>query len=244
MSFFAGVIGSISGAAGEMTRLQVLSNNLANINNAGFKQDRLVFEAQLDNARQGQMGEGITNRTMAETYTDFSQGNLEYTGRDLDVGIEGEGFFKVATEEGFAYTRHGSFVLQPDGALVTPSGHQVVGEEGPVNLGDSSNVSIGQDGQIVGANGDPQGQLDVYTVQDLQQLEKQGDNLWQRPEDVPEELVQESTVYQGQLEAANVSAIQMTTDLVEAGRSFESYQKAIKAYDTVAQKTNTVGRIG
>ncbi|MFO7718733.1 MAG: flagellar hook-basal body protein [Thermodesulfobacteriota bacterium] len=243
MSFFSGVIGPISGAAGEMTRMQVLSNNLANINNAGFKQDRLLFEAQLDNARQGQMGEGITHRLMTETHTDFSQGNLEYTGRGLDVGIEGEGFFKVATEEGFAYTRHGSFVLQPDGALVTPSGHQVVGESGPVNLADD-NVTIGEDGQIIGANGGTEGQLDLYTVQNPQQLEKQGNNLWRRPEDVPEELVEGSSVYQGKLEAANVSAIQMTTDLVEAGRSFESYQKAIKAYDTVAEKTNTVGRIG
>jgi len=241
MSMFSGIGGAMSGATVEMTRLQVLSNNLANINNAGFKQERLLFEAELDNAGGG-MGEGINKRSITGTHTDFTQGALQYTGRELDVAIKGDGFFKVATDDGFAYTRHGSFVLQPDGALVTPGGHQVVGETGPVTLPDGE-VSISEEGEILGPNG-PAGQIDLYTVADRQQLEKEAENLWRRPDDVAEELAQDGSLHQGQLESANVSAIKMTTELIEAGRSFESFQKAIKAYDKVAEKTNTVGRIG
>ena len=243
MPIFSGLAAPLSGAALERTRLQVLSNNLANIDNAGFKQDRLLFETQLDNAQAGRTGEGTSRLQMTSTHTDFSQGGLQHTGRPLDLAIKGEGFFKVATDDGFAYTRHGSFVLQPDGALVTPTGEQVVGETGPVNLTDS-NVRISEEGSVFGENGVEQGQLDLYTVDDLQQLEKQGANLWRRPEGVSERVVAESTLHQGQLESSNVSAIEITTESSHAERAFQSFQKAIKAYDTVAQKTNTVGRIG
>ncbi|MFO7803969.1 MAG: flagellar basal-body rod protein FlgF [Desulfovermiculus sp.] len=239
----SGIYGALSGAVTVDNRLEVLSNNLANVNTPGFKQDRSYFESLLNNQVQTGVGEGVNYSSLDGTETDFSQGRIEHTGRGLDLAIQGEGFFKVADQDGFYYTRHGGFVRMPDGALVTRTGEQLVGEDGPITIPDQD-VRIQKDGAIIGANGQELGQVDVYTVPDKQALNKQGNSLWSIDEDAEEEVLEDAEVQQGHLEASNVSPIWITTQLIESNRSFQSYQRAVKAYDTVAEKTNSIGRIG
>lgn len=239
----AGIYGALSGAVTVDNRLEVLSNNLANVNTPGFKQQRSYFQSLLNNQVQTGTGEGVNYSSMEGTETDFSQGSIEHTGRGLDLAIQGEGFFKVADQDGFYYTRHGGFMRMPDGALVTRSGEQLVGEDGPITIPDQD-VRIQGDGAIIGANGQQLGQVDVYTVPDKQALTQQGNSLWSTDQAGGEEVLEDSEVQQGHLESSNVSPIWITTELIASNRSFQSYQRAVKAYDTVAEKTNSIGRIG
>ncbi|MFW5971639.1 MAG: flagellar hook-basal body protein, partial [Desulfovermiculus sp.] len=223
--------------------MEVLSNNLANVSTPGFKQERSYFQSILDNRVQAGAGSGVNYSGMNGTETDFSQGRIKHTGRDLDLAIQGDGFFKVADENGFYYTRHGGFMRMPDGAVVNRSGQQLVGENGPIQIPDNG-VHIDQDGVILGADGQQLGRIDVYTVPDMQNLQKQGNSLWGFDQAGAEEVADESSIHQSHLESSNVSPIWITTNLIESNRSFQSYQRAVKAYDTVAEKTNSIGRIG
>jgi flagellar basal-body rod protein FlgG len=118
----------------------------------------------------------------------------------------------------------------------------VVGEDGPVNL-PSPKVDIDEKGVISGPEGRV-GKLSLYSVEDEQGLEKQGQNLWRRPEGAEEVILEDIDLWQRHLEEANVSPIKMTTRLIQTNRNFQSFQKAIQAYDQVAEKTNRVGQIG
>lgn len=239
----SGIYGALSGAVTIDNRMEVLSNNLANVSTPGFKQERSYFQSILDNRVQTEAGSGVNYSGMDGTETDFSQGRIDHTGRDLDLAIHGDGFFKVADENGFSYTRHGGFMRMPDGAVVNRSGQQLVGENGPIQIPDNG-VNIDQDGVILGADGQQLGQIDVYTVPDVQGLQKQGNSLWGFEQAGEEEVAEDAVIYQSHLETSNVSPIWITTNLIESNRNFQSCQRAVKAYDTVAEKTNSIGRIG
>lgn len=239
----SGIYGALSGAVTADNHLEVLSNNLANVNTRGFKQDRSYFQSLLDNSKQNGAGRGLNYSSMDGTQTDFSQGRLEHSGRPLDLAIQGQGFFKVAGEDGFYYTRDGSFSRMPDGAVVNRSGQQLVGENGPINVPDQQ-VTIERDGMVVDANGQQVGQIEAYTFADQNEMQKHGDNLWTIDDPDQEEVADQAEIRQSYLEASNVSPIWLTTKLVEENRNFQFYQRAIKAYDTMAEKTNSIGRIG
>src|SRR6056297_3323883 len=96
---------ALSGALAQTDSLKVTVNNLANVSNVGYKSNRDIFESFLDAADQTERSKGINYVTVAEKITDFSQGKLKRTNRSLDFGIQGQGFFKVAAEDGFLYTR-------------------------------------------------------------------------------------------------------------------------------------------
>jgi flagellar basal-body rod protein FlgG len=118
-----------------------------------------------------------------------------------------------------------------------------VGENGPIVIPDHT-VRIEQDGTILSSNGQQVGQVDIYRVENKQALQKQGNSLWSFEDAGEEEIAEESLLRQGHLESSNVSPIWITTKLIASNRSFQSYQRAVKAYDTVAEKTNSIGRIG
>jgi flagellar basal body rod protein FlgG len=169
----------------------------------------------------------------------------------LDLAIEGEGFFKVAGEDGFLYTRKGNFQLQEDGSLVTPSGHQVVGENGPISLPTSQvtinqegsvQVTVDRDGTIQGENGSI-GRISVYDVPDRAALEKRGDNLWSYRGQGRDSVNTDANLRQGYLETSNVEPMREMTELIRTKRLFQAYQKNLKAYGDMAKQANEIGRI-
>ena len=203
----SGMYSTLSGAMAAGRNLRIISNNLANINNSGFKRQETHFEALFRNQMQASsLGKGINFSRISHTSTDFSHGGLKRTDSYLDVAIEGDGFFKVAGEDGFSYTRKGNFQLREDGSLITPSGKQVVGEQGPIVL-PSSQVSIDRDGTIRGENGTV-GRLSVYEVQDPAALERQGNNLWSYDGEGEDRVSTGRKVRQGYLEESNVDPMQ------------------------------------
>jgi flagellar basal-body rod protein FlgF len=150
-----------AGLLSRMQALELAANNLANVNTSGFKGQQAMFRSLVQQA-------GITspmNRAVNDfgilsgTALDLSAGNIDATGNDLDVAIEGKGFFAVQTAAGVRYTRNGRFQLTSQGELVTADGDPVLGGGGPITL-PSGKVSISPDG-TVSVDGAIAGQLKI-----------------------------------------------------------------------------------
>lgn len=253
-----GLYTGASGMLAEMARTDVISNNMANVNTTAFKKDRTIFRAfpemnihrihdpvpaGLDKVVDprpfiGMMGTGVM---LDEVNTDFNQGHLITTSNPLDLAIRGEGFFQVQTPEGIKYTRDGSFSLSSNGYLVTKEGYYVLGENGPLQLLQTGDITISQQGEVF-VNDEYIDRLNIVTFADLNQLQKQGDNLY-FTDAVPEPL-QDADVVQGALEGSNISIVAEMVDLISAFRAYEANQKVIQTHDTTLDRAiNDVGRI-
>ena len=253
-----GLYTGASGMLAEMARTDVISNNMANVNTTAFKKDRTIFRAfpemnihrihdpvpaGLDKVVDprpfiGMMGTGVM---LDEVNTDFNQGHLITTSNPLDLAIRGEGFFQVQTPEGIRYTRDGSFSLSSNGYLVTKQGYYVLGENGPLQLLQTGDITISQQGEVF-VNDEYIDRLNIVTFADLNQLQKQGDNLY-FTDAVPEPL-QDADVVQGALEGSNISIVAEMVDLISAFRAYEANQKVIQTHDTTLDRAiNDVGRI-
>ena len=132
----------------QQARLSLIGNNLANLNSAGYKRDEAVQSSfaewmliQTGGVRRAPaaarpqglaaVGSAAHSVAVAESYTSFAPGNLTYTGRSLDLALEGEAFFQVETAEGFLYTRDGRFFIDSEGYLSTAAGYRVQGRAVP-----------------------------------------------------------------------------------------------------------------
>lgn len=160
-----GLYTGASGMAAQMHRMNILSNNLANVDVTGYKKDTPIHKAfpemmirrmnddgvytfplgSADTAPVvGKLGTGVE---VNESYTRFTQGPLKETGNPFDVAVDGDGFFVVQTPEGERYTRNGNFVLGKEGMLLTQDGMPVMGENGPIQI-KKNNFVIDQEGKV------------------------------------------------------------------------------------------------
>lgn len=139
-----GIYTALSGGIAKSHELDIVSNNLANLNTPGFKRDAGTFNEYLRELRKPDTVEGLAREIKADTlpdgrplgdksfvemdsiYTNFEQGTLQRTGRGLDMGLQGAGFFEVLTPSGIRYTRQGNFSVSPEGILVTSNGFPVL----------------------------------------------------------------------------------------------------------------------
>lgn len=226
-----GIYTALSGAVAQEKRLNTISNNIANVNTTAFKGDSLAFEAYMpkgdevsnnltDNVNRGNIPVGIS-----VSATDYSQGSMVQTGRDMDIAIEGKGFFVVDTPEGYMYTRNGRFKEGEDGLIETLDGHPLIGEDGYQMRG-----MVPEKIALVDFEGG-------YTLSKLKgglyRLEGNG-----------VELVKSTAgLRQGFLEQSNVNSVKEMTKMISATRGYESYQKVIQSFDEVSRKiVNEVGR--
>ncbi len=254
-----------SGGLKQEKMMEVVANNLANINNNGFKRDIIAFEAVLpdfNNPPPEKISAGTPPHprsiepptplypTVAQLKTDFSPGPVIQTGNPLDVSLEGKGFFVVKTVEGIRYQRVGSFQLSEAGDLITPEGNLVMGENGGIKiLPAGKDITIDQKGKIVVGGGlasTMAGKLKVVDFPDYNVLEKEGMGLFR------EVGVKESTamptentkVIQGGLETSNVNVAAEMINMIEVTRGYQSYQKVIQTIDGMNNKSvNEVGRV-
>ena len=179
-----------------------------------------------------------------KVFTDYSHGNIIDTGGKLDLAIKGDGFFKVAGEDGESlYTRNGSFAIN-DGFLTDLDGRRVLGIAGEIPINNVGEIQIGTNGQIT-VGGNPAGQLDLVTVDNKEMLRKRGDNLFAVVENgEPGENAFTGQVLQGQLEASNMDAISGMVEMITLLRDFEANQKVVKMQDEMLEKAATeIGRI-
>lgn len=166
-----------SGAVAQKLRLEALSNNLANAGTVGFKMDTVSFrlpESQVIELETppttDEPSDLFSDLVPIEAFTDFSQGPHRGTGNPLDIAIEGDGFFAVATDSGIQYTRNGSFTLSPEGILVTHDGYPVMGDGGEITV-DGTDIQIDHTGNMV-VDGNLSGKLRIVRFSDPQLLEK------------------------------------------------------------------------
>jgi flagellar basal-body rod protein FlgF len=174
---------------------------------------------------------------------DVTQGGLFGTGSDLDVGIEGDGFFEVATDEGPRYTRDGRFTLDELGRITTQAGDPVAGEGGGEIIINPENgaVTIGPDGTI--SQGENLlGRIAVMRFDDLSVLQKMGDNLLSNTSNQQPQAAPDVRVRQGMLENSNVKPILEITRLIEVTRAYESITRMMESSSDLSRRA--VERMG
>ncbi|TWJ18052.1 flagellar basal-body rod protein FlgF [Geobacter argillaceus] len=239
----SGLYTALSGNLAAMRRLDVISNNLANANTAGFKKDRVAFESLLA-LRAGEAPEKAGLVQADNIYfTDYSAGPVKQTGNTLDLAIDGDGFFAVNTPQGRAYTRQGNFQRNAAGRLVTNDGYEVVGSGGPVTI-NGSRVEVSARGEVM-VDGEQVATLEVVDFPKPYALQKAGSALFvpADPQAAPQP-VRTASVRQGHLEDSNVSVVQEMVQMIEANRYFEACQRVVKSYDDAAGKAaNDIGRV-
>jgi len=240
----SGIYSALTGNIAAMKRLDVLSNNLANVNTPGFKKDRMTFESMLQTVgAQSRPGGGTDAPVYADTtfFTDYSAGPVKQTGNTFDLAIDGDGFFAVTTADGQrAYTRQGNFRLDGTGRLVTADGAQVAG--GIVIAG--GKVDINGKGEVF-VDGSQVGKLEVVDFPKPYALQKIGSGLFvpADPQATPQSVAGEP-VRQGNIEESNVNTVQEMVQLIETNRYFEMCSKAVKAYDDLTGKAaNEIGKL-
>ncbi len=228
---------ALSGAVVQMRRLEVASQDLANLNTSGYKGQRLAFSevlARLPSYRE--RAGGLV--AVSKQQTDFAQGEIQRTGNPFHLALEGEGFFAVQTARGMRYTRQGTFTLAADGTVITPQGDPLLGEGGPIRV-DGKQMEVGAEGSVMSEGGEV-GRIRVVRFADSQRLIKEGRGLFHAPGVEPQEAA-DFRVLQGNLEQANVNPIERMVTLITIQRQFEAYERAMKMMDSVTSKMISEG---
>jgi flagellar basal-body rod protein FlgG len=247
-----------SGMEGQQFKLDTISNNLANVGTNGFKRGGVVFEDLMyDNLRQsgaasGEQSQlptglqlGLGTRVAAST-RNFSQGNLQQTGNNLDLAIKGQGFFQVQLSDGStAYSRDGSFQLDGNGQMVTSDGHVL--QPGITIPANAQNVSIAADGKVsasVPGQATPQqvGQLQLASFINPAGLEPRGQNLYAEtaasgtPNSGAPGADGLGSLLQGHVEGSNVNVVEELVAMIATQRAYELNSKAIQTTDQMLQR--------
>lgn len=218
--------------------LDTIANNLANVSTAGYRAEKEVFSAVLAGAGgKSDLNHAINNYgVMSSTQLDLSQGALQKTGNELDMAIQGSGYFVVQTAKGDVYTRNGSFQVSSKGQLVTQSGDPVLGDTGPIPVLHEP-VSISADGTI-SSGGAVSGKLKIIEFSPDTKLESLGGTYYSAPAGSGQPATS-SQVRQGVLESSNVNPILAMVQLVTAQRSAEMMQRAMAMFNSEMDKTAT-----
>jgi flagellar basal-body rod protein FlgF len=210
-------------------QLDVVANNVANVNTNGFKADKQLFEEYLTSGAHGHNFMGNDRRVSyvqdRGTYRDSSQGPMQHTDNPLDVAINGSGFLVVQTRNGERYTRDGSLRINNAGQLVTAAGDPVLGTGGPITFQQTDHdVNIAPDGTVTVVEGTNildsiRAKLRVVRFADLQQAQKQGDNLYAATGGAPQPDPT-STLQQGYVAKSNVNSVSEMSHMVEVMRTY------------------------
>lgn len=242
----SGMYSAISGSVAAMKRLDIISNNLANVNTPGFKKDHMSFESLLAGpvnppaVPQGSTADPILQRE--NIYIDYGAGPVSQTGNPLDLAIDGDGFFVVQTPDGQAYTRQGNFRLSADGTLVTADGLPVLGQGGPIRA-QGSVIEIDYKG-VVTVDGTPSGTISVVDFPRPYALTKTDGARFVPADAQAAPQAASGSIRQGHLEGSNVDSISEMVQMIETNRYFEACSKVIKGFDDIAAKaTNDLGRL-
>ncbi|MEL6178976.1 MAG: flagellar hook basal-body protein [Myxococcota bacterium] len=233
-----GIYTALSGAMVMDQNLEILSNNLANVSTPGFKAQRPVFESVLVRAENAI--EDRSDVQVAQLGSDMTQGDLIETGNDLDMALNGEGFFVVNGPGGQPqYTRRGLMSLDTDRRL-TVGGLPLRAEGGgDLVIPDQSYIYVEPDGGIY-ANDELVGQLEVVRFDAPEDLRPVGGGFFEGNGAQPAD---DFDILQGYAEGSNVNPIWGMTELIRTTRVFEATQKAIQAYKDIDRTLATeVGR--
>jgi flagellar basal-body rod protein FlgF len=221
-----------SGMLAEQVRQDQIANDLANASTPGYKADRTTQRSfgslLLNNSVTGAaVGSQSTAVQVSGIVTDFTPQPLKDTGEPLDLGISGDGFFTVQTQNGTRYTRNGQFMADAQGRLTTASGDPVLGRDGRP-------LTVGADGRV-----DPR-RVNVVL---LTNPRKGGDNLVTGTPGTPAGQVA-GQVRAGSLESSGADPTQSMVDMIASMRAYESGQKVIQTIDeTLGKAASSVATV-
>lgn len=241
-----------SGMLTQQKKINISSNNIANINTAGYKKEQTVtsnFGSMLINKyKQNGIYEEATPisdvsmiRTAVENNTIHSQGVLEETGRQTDFAIMGSGFFAVDNNGQIMYTRNGSFNVDEEGYLVLNGIGRVQGEFGDIYIG-SDNFDFAEDGSII-IEDEAVDIIAVYDFLDYNNLNKFGEGMF--VSNFEPELLDYPKIVNKTLERSNVNVTEELTNILSSQRVLQNAAQALKIYDMINDKAvNEIGKIG
>jgi flagellar basal-body rod protein FlgF len=211
-------------------QMDVVANNVANMNTAGFKAERTLFEEYLSPGAHEDNFVGRDRRVSyvqdRATFHDFSAGPLEQTKNPLDVAIDGNAFLVVQTPAGERYTRDGSLQINNQGQLVTASGNQVLGANGPIVFQPTDkSINIAADGNIsvlegTGSIDSLRGKLRLVNFADAQKLVKEGSNLFTAAAGAAAQPDTKAQIRQGYVEKSNVNSVMEMTRMIDVTRAY------------------------
>lgn len=243
-----------TGMLAQQTNVEVISNNIANMTTSGYKMQRAEFQDLLyQNIRRPgaqssdagtivptgiQIGAGVKT---AAVYRIHTPGSIVITGNELDLAVNGKGYFQVEMPDGTTnYTRAGSFQLNADGQIVTPDGFTLLpGLTIPQNTTDITIDATGQVQAKIDGQTDPQtvGQISLAQFPNDAGLESLGSNLYRETPASGAPVTGNpggdglGTIEQGSLEQSNVNVVSEITGLITAQRAYEMNSRVIKASD-------------
>ena len=245
-----------SGMNGEQNRLDVISNNLANVDTTGYKRDVRVsksfselllrrtnadgvYETPFGSADAapiiGKLGLGIETN---EQFTDFEQGSFKTTGTKTDFALGGKGFFTVQTPIGERYTRNGNFFIGKERILETKDGYPVMGEKGIITL-ENDRFTVREDGKIIDEEGNEIDRLKIVRFDNERYLKKMGESLYNTNDIAGPAHIAEGNerprVLQEYVETSNVNVVNEMVRMIEVNRAYEANQKTIQSEDAMME---------
>jgi flagellar basal-body rod protein FlgF len=227
----SGYYAACTGLLAKTDALELAANNLANLSTTGYKSQMEFYRsltASLSGRRLSPLNQAVNNYgVLGGATVDLRKGEFEKTGNDLDLALEGSGFFVVQTPAGVRYTRNGSLHADASGRLVTSTGDPILGEEGPIDL-PSGTISISPDGTI-SQRGALVARLKVVTFAPGTSLVPEGNSLYQAPpgSELP---AGDPRVSQGTLESSNLNPVVGAVSLVALQRHAQLLEQALSIF--------------
>lgn len=244
-----GLYAAASGMLAVEERQAVLANNIANALTPGFKRQIAVqegfytaFRGAVEDGRRFNLirapGGGVK---IAETFTDYSGGIVQYTGNPLDIALIGPGFFAVQTPQGEFFTRGGRLAVGVDGQLATPEGFLVLSADGaPIDVSGGT-VEIQSDGSVL-VDGETRGRIGLTEFEAPHRLARAGGSLLSAPAGEASGPAERTRIQSASLETSNVQVPVEMSHLMLALRAYAANQQAIQSIDeTASRMINQVG---
>lgn len=245
-----------SGMNAQQNRLDAISNNLANVDTAGYKRDitvsksfsdLLIRRTNFDGVYKiqngmgsadaapiiGKLGVGVETN---ENYTDFSQGSFKITNTKTDTALNGKGFYAVETPLGERYTRNGNFYIGKEGILETKDGYPILGENGFIYV-ENDRFIVNEDGVLLSEDGNEIDRFKVVRFDNERYLNKMGESLYSSNDiSGPAHIAEGNerpTFLQGYSETSNVNVVNEMVQMIEVNRAYEANQKTITSEDSM-----------
>ncbi len=242
----SGVYTAVSGMKAQVDALDILSNNLANLNTAGYKEEKTFFRTlrqEMDSGNIDALNTAIDRRkVVAESTVNPANGSLTLTHRDLDVALVGDGFLVVETPQGTRYTRNGSLLRNSKSFLSTAEGFPLLGEQGRIPLGPGK-IRINESGEVF-VDDARVGHLKMVSFDSPSSLLREGGSLLSPKSSAISSKPAQASLMQGYLEQANVNPISAVVGMVGILRQFEAIQKCVNLImnDLNAKSIERLGR--
>lgn len=264
-----GMYSAAQGMMGLIEQNDVIANNIANVNTAGYKKSSIVFRnlynSMVEQKTPGQnpkyqdvqqVGEISMGSAVQQLVHDFSQGNLVKTGNPLDIAIQGDGFFKTRSSAGeVSYTRNGTFFINSRNQIIDENGNNLLDAENQpvvINIGDLQmrsiqDVRITEKGQVEinhEQNKVVMQTVGVFDFQDKENMEWLGHSKFRPLDPVGNKELksQKFSIQQGSVETSNTSLVNELIGMINVSRGYETLSKFLKEGSSLVSKAIDVGR--